>query len=71
MPRACVRLPAASPPLATPLRFHTHPSTHPTQGLVEAVGLSNYGPQQLARISAYLQKRGVPLAAVQVRVWGG
>ena len=29
MPRACVRLPAASPPLATPLRFHTHPSTHP------------------------------------------
>lgn len=39
----------------------------PLQGLVEAVGLSNYGPKQLAKIGAYLQKRGVPLAAVQVQ----
>ena len=37
------------------------------QGLVDAVGLSNYGPKQLARIGAYLDKRGVPLAAVQVQ----
>lgn len=37
------------------------------EGLVDAVGLSNYGPQQLAKIGAYLQKKGVPLAAVQVQ----
>ncbi|EFN55619.1 hypothetical protein CHLNCDRAFT_23295 [Chlorella variabilis] len=37
------------------------------EGLVDAVGLSNYGPKQLARIGAYLDKRGVPLAAVQVQ----
>lgn len=36
-------------------------------GLVEAVGVSNYGPRQLARIHKYLCKRGVPLAAVQVQ----
>ena len=54
-----------SPP---PSSFKTHTFTQP-QGLVEAVGLSNYGPQQLARISTYLQKRGVPLAAVQARGW--
>lgn len=46
----------------------------PLQGLVEAVGLSNYGPKQLAKIGAYLDKRGVPLAAVQVQYsllrWG-
>lgn len=36
-------------------------------GLVEAVGVSNYGPKQLARIHRYLDKRGVPLAAVQVQ----
>lgn len=29
--------------------------------------MSNYGPRQLQRISAYLEKRGVPLAAVQVQ----
>jgi pyridoxine 4-dehydrogenase len=34
---------------------------------VDAVGLSNYGPKQLARIGGYLQKKGVPLAAVQVQ----
>ena len=37
------------------------------QGLVKAVGVSNYGPQQLRKIHAYLTKRGVPLASVQVR----
>ena len=36
-------------------------------GLVRAVGVSNYGPRQLARIGAYLDKRGVPLATVQAR----
>ena len=36
-------------------------------GLVEAVGVSNYGPRQLQRIAAYLAKRGVPLASVQVQ----
>ena len=36
-------------------------------GLVDAVGLSNYGPRQLGRIHAYLSKRGVPLASVQVQ----
>lgn len=36
------------------------------QGLVQAVGISNYGPKQMQRIHAYLQKRGVPLAAAQV-----
>ncbi|PSC73909.1 pyridoxal chloroplastic [Micractinium conductrix] len=37
------------------------------EGLVDAVGLSNYGPRQLAKIGQYLDKRGVPLAAVQVQ----
>ncbi|KAK9794677.1 hypothetical protein WJX73_007621 [Symbiochloris irregularis] len=37
------------------------------QGLVEAVGVSNYGPKQLAKIHAYLTKLGVPLASVQVQ----
>ncbi|GAB4823494.1 hypothetical protein N2152v2_010540 [Parachlorella kessleri] len=37
------------------------------QGLVEAVGVSNYGPKQLQKIHSYLEKRGVPLAAVQVQ----
>ncbi|KAL4421934.1 hypothetical protein ABPG77_007876 [Micractinium sp. CCAP 211/92] len=37
------------------------------EGLVEAVGLSNYGPRQLARIKQFLDKRGIPLAAVQVQ----
>jgi len=36
-------------------------------GLVDAVGLSNYGPKQLERIHKYLTKRGVPLASVQVQ----
>jgi pyridoxine 4-dehydrogenase len=36
-------------------------------GLVEAIGLSNYGPKQLQKIHKYLSKRGVPLASVQVQ----
>ena len=36
-------------------------------GLVEGIGLSNYGPKQLQRIHKYLSKRGVPLASVQVQ----
>ena len=36
-------------------------------GLVDAIGLSNYGPKQLQAIHKYLSKRGVPLAAVQVQ----
>ncbi|GJP34307.1 hypothetical protein CLOM_g18750 [Closterium sp. NIES-68] len=37
------------------------------EGLVECVGVSNYGPQQLERIYTYLQERGVPLASAQVQ----
>ena len=37
------------------------------QGLVQAVGISNYGPKQMERIHKYLDKRGVPLAAAQVQ----
>ena len=37
------------------------------QGLVQSVGVSNYGPKQLSKIHAYLSKRDVPLASVQVR----
>jgi len=36
-------------------------------GLADAVGVSNYGPKQLHKIHRYLEKRGVPLAAVQVQ----
>ena len=36
------------------------------QGLVQAVGVSNYGPRQLERIFDFLQSRGVPLVAAQV-----
>lgn len=43
------------------------PASLPVKGLVEAVGLSNYGPRQLARIKQFLDKRGIPLAAVQVQ----
>lgn len=34
---------------------------------MEAVGLSNYGPKQLAKIKQFLDSRGIPLAAVQVQ----
>ncbi|KAG2432713.1 hypothetical protein HYH02_006696 [Chlamydomonas schloesseri] len=44
------------------------------QGLVRAVGVSNYGPKQLEKIYAYLDKRGVPLASAQIQFsllsWG-
>lgn len=36
------------------------------QGLVQAVGVSNYGPRQLEKIHRYLTDRGVPLASLQV-----
>lgn len=36
------------------------------QGLVEAVGVSNYGPQQLTKIAKYLRARNVPLVTAQV-----
>eukprot|EP00850_Spirogloea_muscicola_P005622 SM000026S08871 [mRNA] locus=s26:275382:278066:+ [translate_table: standard] len=37
------------------------------QGLVEEVGVSNYGPKQMLRIHDYLRARGVPLASAQVQ----
>lgn len=36
------------------------------QGLVRAVGVSNYGPKQLLKIHDYLKARGVPLSSAQV-----
>lgn len=38
-----------------------------SQGLVRAVGVSNYGPQQLLKIHDYLEARGVPLCSAQVQ----
>lgn len=37
------------------------------EGLVQAVGVSNYGPRQMQKIHKHLEKRGVPLAAAQVQ----
>ncbi|KAF6153714.1 hypothetical protein GIB67_000947 [Kingdonia uniflora] len=37
------------------------------KGLVQAVGVSNYGPKQLLKIHDYLQSRGVPLCSAQVQ----
>lgn len=37
------------------------------QGLVQAVGVSNYGPKQMQKIHRHLESRGVPLAAAQVQ----
>ncbi|KAL3570505.1 hypothetical protein D5086_027754 [Populus alba] len=37
------------------------------QGLVRAVGVSNYGPKQLIKIHDYLKARGVPLCSAQVQ----
>jgi pyridoxine 4-dehydrogenase len=36
-------------------------------GLCEAVGVSNYGPQQLIRVAAYFRNRNVPLAVAQIQ----
>ncbi|KAJ4835909.1 Pyridoxine 4-dehydrogenase [Turnera subulata] len=37
------------------------------QGLVRAVGVSNYGPKQLLKVHDYLKARGVPLCSAQVQ----
>ncbi|XP_010251647.1 PREDICTED: pyridoxal reductase, chloroplastic [Nelumbo nucifera] len=37
------------------------------KGLVQAVGVSNYGPKQLVKIHDYLKSRGVPLCSAQVQ----
>ncbi|KAF3956349.1 hypothetical protein CMV_018514 [Castanea mollissima] len=37
------------------------------KGLVQAVGVSNYGPKQLVKIYEYLKDRGVPLCSAQVQ----
>lgn len=36
-------------------------------GLCAAVGVSNFGPRQLAKISRFLEKNGVPLAVAQTQ----
>ena len=36
-------------------------------GLCEAVGVSNYGPQQLRKVAARMQERQVPLATAQIQ----
>lgn len=36
-------------------------------GLCDAVGVSNYGPKQLLRVSEYLERRQVPLAVAQIQ----
>jgi pyridoxine 4-dehydrogenase len=37
------------------------------QGIIKAVGLSNYGPKQLKRVAAYMKRRHVPIATLQVQ----
>jgi pyridoxine 4-dehydrogenase len=37
------------------------------KGLCEAVGVSNYGPQQLSKIATFLNERRVPLATAQIQ----
>lgn len=37
------------------------------QGLVKAVGVSNYGPKQLLKVYKYLKRRAIPLASAQVQ----
>lgn len=41
------------------------------QGLVKAVGVSNYGAKELRRVAKNFEKRGVPLASAQVCEAGG
>lgn len=36
------------------------------QGLVKAIGVSNYGPKQLLKFYKYLEARDIPLATAQV-----
>ena len=36
-------------------------------GLAKAVGVSNYGPKQLMRVSEYMKGRNVPLATAQIQ----
>jgi pyridoxine 4-dehydrogenase len=38
------------------------------QGLVRAVGVSNYGAKELRRVARNFEQRGVPLASAQVGV---
>lgn len=37
------------------------------EGVIKAVGLSNYGPRQLKAVSKYMNKRNVPIATLQVQ----
>jgi pyridoxine 4-dehydrogenase len=37
------------------------------EGVIGAVGLSNYGPKQLRKIHAYMSSRGVPISTLQVQ----
>ena len=37
------------------------------QGVIRAVGLSNYGPKQLRRVAKYMRSRNVPIATLQVQ----
>ncbi|MCO5569282.1 hypothetical protein L7F22_022994 [Adiantum nelumboides] len=37
------------------------------EGLVQAVGVSNYGPRQLEKVHDYLERKGVPLRTAQVQ----
>ena len=37
------------------------------QGVIKAVGLSNYGPKQLRRVAKYMASRNVPIATLQVQ----
>ena len=37
------------------------------EGVIGAVGLSNYGPKQLRKIHKYMSARGVPISTLQVQ----
>jgi pyridoxine 4-dehydrogenase len=36
-------------------------------GLVQEIGVSNYGPEQLKKISAFLERRGLRLGSAQIQ----